>query len=32
MSFKEEENPTSHISKFLVKNVLFLTPRITWTS
>jgi hypothetical protein len=32
MSFREEGNPTSHISKFLVQNVLFLTSRITWTS
>jgi hypothetical protein len=27
-----ERNSTSHISKFLVQNVLFLTPRINWTS
>jgi hypothetical protein len=32
MSFKEKENPTSHILTFFVQNALFLTPRITWTS
>jgi hypothetical protein len=32
MSFEKEENPTFHISKLLVQNVLFLTPMITWTS
>jgi len=31
MSFRKEGNSISHISRFLVQNVLFLALRITWT-
>ena len=30
MSFREEGNLNSHISRFFFLNVLFLTPWITW--
>jgi hypothetical protein len=32
ISFEELGNPTSHISKFFVQNVLFSTPKINWIS
>jgi len=30
MSFGEGGNPTSRILKFLIQNVLFLTPKTNW--